>query len=132
MKIAFITADGETISKHFGRAPYFLVVTVENGQVVDRELREKPGHTQFASQDQSDYRHGEPHGFEAGFHTRHVRIAQVIADCMVVVCAGMGVAAYESLEMLNIRPIVTDQRMIDEALRLYLAGQLKHRPERLD
>ena len=30
MKIACITEDGHTISQHFGRAPYYLVLTVEN------------------------------------------------------------------------------------------------------
>jgi len=48
MKIAAITDDGVTISQHFGRAPYYAVLTVEEGRVVRRELREKPGHRQFA------------------------------------------------------------------------------------
>jgi predicted Fe-Mo cluster-binding NifX family protein len=39
MKIAAITDDGKTISQHFGRAPYYLVVTVENGQIVDHTER---------------------------------------------------------------------------------------------
>ena len=47
MKIAAITDDGVTISQHFGRAPYYLVYTVEDGEIVDRELREKLGHAQF-------------------------------------------------------------------------------------
>jgi len=132
MKIAFITADGETISKHFGRAPYYLVVTIENGQVVDRELREKPGHNQFHDQDKGDYRHGEPHQFDASFHSRHVTMAQAIADCQAILCAGMGAAAYESMEMLNIQPIVTDLRSIDEVIQLYLSGKLLNRTDLLD
>lgn len=48
MKIAAITDDGKTISQHFGRAQYYPVATIENGQIVDRELREKPGHAHFA------------------------------------------------------------------------------------
>jgi predicted Fe-Mo cluster-binding NifX family protein len=43
MKIAVITDDGKTISQHFGHAPYYLVVTVENNKIIDRELRDKPG-----------------------------------------------------------------------------------------
>jgi len=31
LKIAVITEDGKTISKHFGRAPYYMIVTIENG-----------------------------------------------------------------------------------------------------
>ena len=44
MKIAAITEDGATVSQHFGRAPYYLVVTVEAGKVVGQEKRDKAGH----------------------------------------------------------------------------------------
>ena len=44
MRIAAVTEDGITISQHFGRAPYYLVVTVENGKIVGRERRDKMGH----------------------------------------------------------------------------------------
>jgi predicted Fe-Mo cluster-binding NifX family protein len=47
MKIALITDDGKSISQHFGRAPYYLVVTLEDGKEVNRELRPKQGHNQF-------------------------------------------------------------------------------------
>lgn len=47
MKIAAITEDGKTISNHFGRAPYFLVATIEEGEIVQRELRDKLSHAQF-------------------------------------------------------------------------------------
>ncbi len=43
MKIAFATQDGQTISRHFGRAPHYLV-TIENGAVAQRELRDKASH----------------------------------------------------------------------------------------
>ena len=35
MKIAVITDDGKAISQHFGRAQYYLVATVENGQITN-------------------------------------------------------------------------------------------------
>ena len=38
MKIAVVTDDQQTVSRHFGRAPYYLVFTVENGAIVSREL----------------------------------------------------------------------------------------------
>ncbi len=41
MKIAAITDDGKTISQHFGRASHFMVITLEEGQIIERELREK-------------------------------------------------------------------------------------------
>ncbi len=36
MKVAFVTDDGRTIHSHFGQARYFQVVTLENGQVLNR------------------------------------------------------------------------------------------------
>ncbi len=34
MKIAAVSEDGVTISQHFGRAPFYVVVTVEDGKIV--------------------------------------------------------------------------------------------------
>jgi predicted Fe-Mo cluster-binding NifX family protein len=41
MKIAFITDDGKTISQHFGRASYYLVLIIEDEKETERQLREK-------------------------------------------------------------------------------------------
>ena len=49
MKIAVITDDGKTISQHFGRALHYQVLTIEEGKVVDREMRDKLGHSQFSA-----------------------------------------------------------------------------------
>ena len=50
MKIAAVTEDSITISQHFGRAPMYLVVTVEDGRIVSRETRDKLGHAQFSGE----------------------------------------------------------------------------------
>jgi predicted Fe-Mo cluster-binding NifX family protein len=47
MRIAAITDDGKTISQHFGRAAHYMVVTIENGKIVDRQLRDKLNHDQI-------------------------------------------------------------------------------------
>ena len=36
MKLAVITDDGKTISQHFGRAVYYAILAVEDGQVVQK------------------------------------------------------------------------------------------------
>ena len=131
MKIALITDDGKTISQHFGRAPYYLVVTIEDGQVTQREMRDKLGHNHFASQDHEQHSAGERHGFDAGSHDKHINMAQAIADCEAIICGGMGAGAYESMRRLNIRPVVTDLRGIDEAIQAYASGSLQDRTELL-
>jgi predicted Fe-Mo cluster-binding NifX family protein len=131
MKIAAITDDGNTISQHFGRAAYYLVVTVENGQIVDRELREKLGHAQFASEPHPEEVPGQPHGMDPASHNKHLRMAEAIADCEALLCRGMGMGAYESMKARGIRPIVTDIASIDEAVMAYVEGRIVDQVNRL-
>lgn len=131
MKIAFITEDSKTISQHFGRAPYYLVITVENGQETERETREKMGHRHFAGEPHDQEVPGQPHGFGPSSESRHERMAAGIADCEALVCGGMGMGAYQSMQAHNIRPIVTDVLSIDEALQSYLDGNLVDQREKL-
>jgi predicted Fe-Mo cluster-binding NifX family protein len=131
MKIAAISDDGVNISQHFGRAPYYLVVTVENGKVLSKEKRDKAGHHTFAAGQHPDTAPGERHGYDAGAQSRHDTMAQSIADCQVLLAGGMGWGAYESLKSRGIEPVVTDVENIEEAVRLYLEGKLPNLMERL-
>ena len=131
MKIAAITDDGKTISQHFGRAPYYLVVTVEDSRVVNRELREKLGHAHF-SDEPHDPEHGDqPHGMGPAAQDRHTRMAQAIADCQALLCGGMGQGAYQSMLARNIRPVVTDIESIDDAVKAYVEGTIVDLVDRL-
>jgi len=131
MKIAVISEDGTTISQHFGRAPYYVVVTAEDGEVVDKETRDKAGHHSFAHQHQEHDPHEERHGFGAGAQARHTSMAEAIADCKVLIAGGMGWGAYESMTSRGIETIVTDIKNIDEAVKLYLEGKLLNLQQRL-
>jgi predicted Fe-Mo cluster-binding NifX family protein len=131
MKIALITDDGQTISQHFGRASYYLVVTIEDGRVVQREMRDKLGHSHFPSQAHSEQNPNAKHGFDPGSHSKHTSMAETIADCEALICGGMGAGAYESMRELNIRPVVTDLREIDAAIQAYTDGSLEDRTELL-
>jgi predicted Fe-Mo cluster-binding NifX family protein len=131
MKIADITDDGITISQHFGRAPYYLVVTVEEGMIVERQLREKLGHAQFANEPHPEEQPGQPHGMDPVSHNKHLRMAGAIADCEALLCRGMGMGAYESMKQANIRPVVTDISVIDEAVMAYVDGTIVDLVERL-
>jgi predicted Fe-Mo cluster-binding NifX family protein len=131
MKIAAITEDGKTISQHFGRAPYYLVAMVENGQIVNRELRDKLGHTHFVNQPHPEEQLGQPHGVDATSHNKHLQMAEAIADCEALLCRGMGMGAYESMKVQGIRPVVTDIAIIDEAVMAYVGGSIVDQVERL-
>ena len=131
MKIAAITDDGSTISQHFGRAPLYMVVTVEDGKITNRENRPKAGHHTFAAHQHPETAPGERHGYDAGAQSRHASMAETIADCQALLAGGMGWGAYESMRSNNIETIVTDIESIDEAIGLYITGSLPNLMERL-
>jgi predicted Fe-Mo cluster-binding NifX family protein len=133
MRIAIATDDGATISPHFGRAPKYLVVTVRQGRVVGRELREKPGHNHSAAEphDGSGHLHEARHGFDPAAQDRHARMAAVISDCQMLLVRGMGAGAHQSMTRAGIRPIVTDLEDAEQAIRAVISGEIVDHTERL-
>lgn len=131
MKIAAITDDGQALSRHFGRARHFLVVTVEDRKVLGQELRDKAGHHTLAPHEEVGHSHGEPHGFDPASAGRHAQMLAVIADCQVVLAGGMGQGMYQNLRQAGIRPVLTELKDIQEALRVFVEGRLAERPERV-
>ncbi len=130
MKIACVTDDGQTISEHFGRAPYYAVLTVENGVVTSRELRDKIGHTHYAAQEGGRVANAR-RGTDPASHNRHVSMAGAINDCEVLLCRGMGYGAHQSLRELGIKPVITDVADCEQAALAYAEGRLEDHPERL-
>jgi len=133
MKIAAVTEDRTTISQHFGRAPMYLVVTVEDGRIVSREARDKLGHAQFSGEGHEAPHKPDPrgHGFDPASQERHARMTAAITDCEVLLARGMGAGAYESMKQAGIRPVVTDIANIDDAVAAFVAGTLTDHPETL-
>ncbi len=129
MNIAAVTDDGLTISQHFGRAKYYEVIMTENGKIVKRERREKPGHHNFAHEEH--HHHGEHHGTDGHSHQKHLSMAEVISDCSILLSRGMGTGAYQSLQNLNIKPILTNLKNIDEAVEAVLNNTIVSHTERL-
>jgi predicted Fe-Mo cluster-binding NifX family protein len=130
MKIAVITDDGTTISQHFGRAQNYAVLTVEEENITNREIRQKLGHAQFGN-DPHVEPHGQQHGFDPAAQNRHNQMAEAISDCQVLLCRGMGRGAYESMKSRGIRPIVTDIASIDEAVIAFIKGNITDHVEKL-
>ncbi len=122
MKIAAVTSDGVTIHSHFGQAPFYEVLTIEDSKIIARERRDKPSHQHGAQHEEHHHGGGDTHA--AG-------MAQVISDCQVLLARGMGQPAFVSLQSAGIQPILTELQTIDEAVEAYLRGELKHRDERM-
>ncbi|MBZ0302720.1 MAG: dinitrogenase iron-molybdenum cofactor biosynthesis protein [Anaerolineae bacterium] len=132
MKIAVVTDDGKTISRHFGRAGGYLVFTIEDGTILEQERREKSGHQQFVHlHEQHSHTHEQGHGMDPDSAVKHAAMIEPIRDCEVVIVRGMGQGAYLAIQEAHIRPIVTELDDAEEAVRAYLDGTLADHPERL-
>ena len=129
MKIAIVSDDGETVSQHFGRAQHYVVVTVVNGKIEKREVRDKFGHLHFESQ--HGHVHNAEHHYGPEADHKHVEMMQPIADCEALIAGGMGGGAAQSLLSHNIRPVMTEIRSIDEAVKALVDGRLENRSERI-
>ncbi|MFX1314824.1 MAG: NifB/NifX family molybdenum-iron cluster-binding protein [Promethearchaeota archaeon] len=44
MRIA-ISTDGDEVSPHFGRAPQFTIITIENNELIEKQVLSNPGHS---------------------------------------------------------------------------------------
>jgi predicted Fe-Mo cluster-binding NifX family protein len=123
MKIAVLTDDGTTISQHFGRARYYVVLTVKEGRESKREMLDR-GETLLPI-DEHEARHGltgdiDCHGTGTAAAAAHLRMVQPIQDCQVLLAGGMSWSARECLLDAGIRPILTQIERVDEAVQAYL------------
>ena len=132
IKIAAVSDDGQTISQHFGRAKYYTVLTIENGQIIAREQREKMGHAQFAGEEHAEDK-ADPrgHGFTPAEQNRHFQMAEAIRDCQILLARGMGSGAYYNMEQVGIKPVITDIASIDEAALQAAQGVIVDHKEKL-
>jgi len=131
MKLATASDDEMNVSQHFGRAPCYVVFTVDDGKVTAKETRSKASHQTFAAHVPAKLAEGERHGYDAGSRSRHANMAEAIRDCQVLLAGGMGWGAYEAMQGYGIETIATDIENIDEAVELYLAGKLANVMNRL-
>lgn len=112
IKVAVPTDDGETISRHFGQARFFKVITLENNQVAAAETREK------ASHQHGDQSHSE------GVHPGQ-QMVETISDCQVLISGGMGTPALNRATAAGLKVFLTGNSSIDTAVKDYLAGTLE-------
>ena len=101
MKIA-ISTENNQVCAHFGRAPTFTFLTIENDQLIKKEEFPNPGHT-VGSIPEFVHEHG--------------------AEYMI--SGGMGHRAQAFFQQYGIDVIVGVQGTIDSVIERILAGQIK-------
>jgi predicted Fe-Mo cluster-binding NifX family protein len=124
--IAIATEDGVTVSSHFGRAPFYEVLSLSNGKVIKRERREKTGHLSFVhTEGEQGHHHGE------AADQRHQTMVSPIMDCKALIVRGIGQGAVEHVRQANIQPILTSEHTIDEVLSAIASDTLESDPRRI-
>jgi predicted Fe-Mo cluster-binding NifX family protein len=102
MKKIAIPCDGGKISQHFGHCPQFTMIKSEEGSVTNKEVISNPGH-------------------KPGFLPRFLSDQGV--DC--VLAGGMGARAVNLFEKNDIEVVTGATSSVDEAVKLYLEGNLE-------
>lgn len=144
MKIAVVTEDQRKISGHFGRAPMYMVYTVEDGQIVNKEAVAKPAHhhgshghgtiqqIDMPGEHDHEHEHGHDHGHTGPeADAKHAGMLAPIADCDVLIARGMGRGAWMSLEAAGVEPVITNIHDIEEAVQAYIDGTITNHVEKL-
>lgn len=117
MRIAVPTNDGTSISEHFGRSAEFLIFETENGQIKSRKSKSNAGKH---SHSQGECKH---HSSDAS-SDNHTGILATLADCELVICAGIGRGAAEALQGRGTQIVVTPSAPAEATVAAYLAGTL--------
>jgi predicted Fe-Mo cluster-binding NifX family protein len=131
MKVAVVTNDGEFVSQHFGRSRYYAVYTIENGQILEKELRERTvGH--FDPNRNPEQESGEQHLDAQGRHgyggdalNRHQAMAAAIPDCDALIAGGMGSGAVEAFRSAGLQVILTDIPGVEVAVTAFAEGKIQ-------
>jgi predicted Fe-Mo cluster-binding NifX family protein len=121
MKIAVATNDNQCVAGHVGRCRSFIVFETNDSQIVKKEIRENSftNHMQHHENDE-EHHHGEGHGHG---HNHHNLISG-LKDCQVLIFNHGGWRLIEDLKANNIIPVLTDERLAEDAVTKYIKGEL--------
>src|SRR5690606_2108876 len=115
-KIAFVTNDKKHIVGSFGSTKYFSVQTVENGEVVNTEIREV--YKDILEQEVPSLV-SKNNGMGIGQFSlnvvdkskeKHRKIASSVSDCEYVVARKMCANALDSVDQLKLNAIITKNK----------------------
>jgi len=125
MNIAVASADGKTISPHFGRSRQFLIFQADGGHVSALPTRDNTYTPHAKGECKGDEQHGQDHPHHDAPHS-HASVVAALADCQVVLCGGMGWRAAEELQAAGVRAIVVDPALSpQQAVADLIAGRLQ-------
>lgn len=114
MKLAIATNDGQKIDAHVGKANQFLVYTIDDGQIKQKEIRKNSDclHKDSFGKQHRNRQHCK--GRERG-----KQIMALLDDCDTLVAQGMGSKLREKLRIAGINTFIASEETIDDVLKKY-------------
>jgi len=113
MKIAVASNDGVSMSQHIGQSTGFIIFEVEGKEIKGSDWRvaKKSPHAAGICQ----HGGGQSHG----------NILEIINDCKLVLCGGMGAGAAQGVIQQGLQPvIIPGTGVAQEVLSRYLNGEV--------
>ncbi len=101
MKIA-ISTEGNSVSPHFGRCPFFTIIDLEDGKVIKKEVIPNPGH-------------------EPGFIPQFLH--ELGVEC--IIAGGAGKRAFSLFQEFGIQAILGVTGSVDEVIEKLKDGSLE-------
>jgi len=125
-KIALPTNRGKTISSHFGRAKYFLIVEIKGKKIIDKILRNNDSHVGIPHHHHGDD-HNHKHEAEHSKHQgkAHARILEILNDVDIIFARNIGPRIYNQLIENGYTVIKVETSDIEQAITLFLEKGLK-------
>ncbi|MFC2131009.1 NifB/NifX family molybdenum-iron cluster-binding protein [Bacteroidota bacterium] len=119
MRIAVASDDGMKISSHFGQTKGFAIIDIND----DGKMNKSYIKNTFT---------GHARGMHNSHdHTnKHQTILNALTGCDVVISNGMGRKIYDDLTNAGIKPIITDETVVDTAIKLFLDRKLTDHPDK--
>ena len=119
MKIAVATNDNIKVAGHIGRCKAFLVFEAEDKKIINKVIRINS----FTNHGRDDHDHHEQHHGEGHGHG-HQNLIEGLKDCEALIFNHGGWRLVEDLKANNIKPVLTDEVMAEDAVQKYLDGTL--------
>ncbi len=131
MKVAVATGNYKNIVGHPGRCKGFIVFTIEDGKIINKEERENKFRHLHDHHHEHDHQHGHDghhdHDHHNHAHTALGRsIAEMLQDCDYFLAKTMGQGFINQLHNFNIKPAIVENTNDAETAVTQLLEHLKN------
>jgi predicted Fe-Mo cluster-binding NifX family protein len=120
-KIAVATNDNVLVAGHVGRCKAFLIYETEGSKIISKEIRQNSFTHHGQNQDHAERHHLQ---YGVGHGHGHQNLVEGLKDCESLIFNHGGWRLIEDLKAHNLKPILTNEEVAENAVLKYLNGNL--------